>query len=131
MGKTDMYTIIAYITDMAITHFYFSKSSVSMLRALRFHEVTHHVLWVAALAIDGIVHLPHFLVGYLPRQFTQDGSKLRMPFHSRFPHHGHSFVRREIMAVVFEHRQLEGGDQSVGRVAGHQVHLLLRKCAIE
>ena len=44
---------------------------------------------------------------------------------------GHGFVGREIMAVVFEHEQIERRDQAVGRVAGGQIDLFILERAGE
>src|SRR6266404_2354855 len=36
-----------------------------------------------------------------------------------------AFIRREVVAVVFENEKVEGGDQAIGVVAGDQVNLML------
>src|SRR5580692_5685960 len=38
---------------------------------------------------------------------------------------GNSFIRRKVMVVVFENKQIQSGNQAVRLVAGNQVHLLV------
>src|SRR5712691_5467960 len=40
------------------------------------------------------------------------------------PHHGHGFVRREIVAVILQHEQIERRNETVGSVASDEINLL-------
>ena len=45
--------------------------------------------------------------------------------------HRHGVVRREVVPVVLEHRQVVGVDQAARRVAGDQIHLPLGERAVD
>src|SRR5439155_23599013 len=46
-------------------------------------------------------------------------------------HDGYCLVRREITPIVFEHGKIECGDQSICRVASHQINLFLAEGAVQ
>ena len=50
---------------------------------------------------------------------------------SVFPHDRHRFIRREVVLVVLQNCQIARGEQSVGRVSGDQIHLLIEQRAIK
>jgi hypothetical protein len=44
--------------------------------------------------------------------------------------HGHRLVGREIVAVINERGELEGGDLSIRGIAGNHIHLAIRQSPI-
>src|SRR5271167_4333614 len=69
---------------------------------------------VAVLAIDRVVQPLHLLIGDLSRQRIEDWGDLWMLPQGLLAHDWHRFIRRKIMAIVFQHKQIQRRNQPVG-----------------
>src|SRR5579863_5559967 len=83
------------------------------------------------LAVDSVVHAAHLVGRDLAAQFVERLADLGVTRQRLAAHDGDSLVRREVVPVVLEDGHVERGDQSVGRAARNQIHLLLLQSAIE
>ena len=83
------------------------------------------------LTIHRIVHPAHLFCRDLPAQLRQSLLNFRMQRQCLPADDGYGFIGRKISAIIFEHGKIECGDQAVGRIAGHQIHLLLAQRSIQ
>ena len=81
------------------------------------------------LAIHRVVEAAHVVIGNLSCQFIQRLSHLRMACQHLRPNDRHGFVRREVVAIVFQNEQIQRGDQSIGGISRCEVHLLVLESA--
>jgi hypothetical protein len=95
------------------------------MRFLGVFQRGNDFLRVTMLPVDRIVQLLHFLVTNFSRQVVQRARNLWMLLHYFGAYYRNSLVRREIVTIVFQHKQVEGRDQAIGSIARDQIDLLL------
>src|SRR3974390_375986 len=84
---------------------------------LRFlQEIPHNIPWIAMLAVYGVVHSLHLRVRDLTVKICKDPSHLRVLLYGLLLDHRHCLIRRKVMAVILQGKQIEGGNEAVGRI---------------
>src|SRR5207302_991612 len=86
---------------------------------------------IALLGIDGIVHLRHFPVRKFAAQDVQSAAHLRMLAKGGAPKDGHSLIRWKEVAVIVQYDHTKRDNESVGRTAGDNIHLMFLERPVE
>src|SRR5438270_3563524 len=98
-------------------------SSTSLHETFSSQEFMHDLWRISVLAIDRIIQLLHLLVGNAPRQLADDLRHFGMLLYGLLAYHRHRLVGWKIMAVVFEHEQVERRNQPIGGIARGEIDL--------
>ena len=80
-------------------------------------EAPHHGGGVPFLTLHSVVHRPHVRLADVPGEPLERGADAWLPQQRGRVHHRHGVVWREVVPVVLEHHEVEGGDQAGGRIA--------------
>src|ERR1700751_4717497 len=83
------------------------------------------------LAVDGLVHGAHVVGGYLSGERAESGLDLRPALEGRVAHERNGLIGREVVLVIREDGEPEGGDGTVGGVSGDHVDLAGVEGAVE
>src|SRR6202790_3643479 len=84
-----------------------------------------HSSRIALLRIDGVIHLPHFVIGNFSAEHVQSPAQLRMVAKRAAPKNRHSLIRRKEVAVVLQDDHAERDDEAVRGTPRDDVHLML------
>src|SRR6185369_1828724 len=95
------------------------------LQTLLAEKFFYNFIYIAMLAVDGIVQLTHVVIGYLSRQLIQRGSYAGMPAQHVLSHDRYSFVWRKVVPIVLQDKQIERGNQSIGGIPGSEIDLFV------
>src|SRR5712692_7682487 len=66
------------------------------------------------LAVHGIVQLAHIVVGNFAREVIRRLSNFGMPCERFLADDGYRFIRREVVAIIFQDDKVERWDEAVG-----------------
>src|SRR5437763_270621 len=88
-------------------------------------------LWnILVFDVRGVVHAPHVGRTDAAAKAFERGADLRVLQQRLCPRDRCRVVRREVMPVVIELHEIQGGDEPRRRVAGDKIHLARRQRAI-
>ena len=88
-------------------------------------EFVGDIFYVAVLAVECVIQLPHLLIGNLAAQLRDCLRNFRVLLDRLLANHGHCLIGRKIVAVVFKGEQVEGRNQTIRRIAGGDIDLMI------
>src|SRR5690348_568880 len=88
-------------------------------------EFSYYLLHILLLAINGVIELPHLRVGNFASKFIERLANLGVFAQRLLTNHPHRLIRRKILLVVVEYKQIERGDQPVRHISRNKVDLAI------
>src|ERR1700761_6192806 len=86
---------------------------------------------IAMLSVYRFVHGLHLLGGDFTRQTGERASQLRPAIERLLAHQRNRLVRRKIMLVILQHRQMKSLDRTVGGIARNHIDLMSIQSPVE
>ena len=83
------------------------------------------IFHVAMLPVKRVIQLPHLLVGNLAAQLRDSLRDFWMLPERLLANHWHRLIGRKIVAVVVEDEQVEGRNQTIRRITGGDIDLMI------